>query len=226
MLERESRKLCADRGARADVSMRILEDIKDVDLLQVPALAETDRKLVMIAKHLCGGGTDLALNMVVRSQEVVDRTAAILIAQCCFGKISTDTFLGHSFLDRLGLGIEYFDWLRVVSEWATSIPSAPSPGSPEGLPAQEALEVLDGTHVTSSLPSPLPSSFSLKSSDHIPASGRHTLSRKARYLVSVARAHVLASSGFDVRLVEYVPSSITPQNIALLATRKQSSSLQ
>ena len=219
LLERESRKLCADRGARADVSVRILEDIKDVDLLQVPALAETDRKLVMIAKHLCGGGTDLALNMVLRSQEVVERTAAILIAQCCFGKISTDTFLGHGFLEELGLGIEYFDWLRVVSEWSTSAPSEPSPGSPEGLPAQEALQVLDDTHITSSLPSPLPSSFSLKSSDHFPASARHTLSRKARYLVYVARGFVLASAGFDVRLIEYVPSSITPQNIALLATR-------
>jgi hypothetical protein len=58
------------------------------------ASTEENRQLVVIAKHLCGAGTDLAL----KSLEPINQVSACVMATCCHGACTWDDYVGRDYL--------------------------------------------------------------------------------------------------------------------------------
>ncbi|KNC47909.1 coiled-coil domain-containing protein 76 [Thecamonas trahens ATCC 50062] len=209
LLEREKRRWVAERGMRRSLALRVRIDIKDADLAALPDVDPTAPR-VMVAKHLCGGATDLALYMATRTETLRDSFEAVYIAQCCYGKVSADTFVGMPFLAQRGLA-RYFSWIRRCSEWAISIEGAS----------------LDAPSLADWLASNARTSWRARCSvaddhltvDDLPASLRVAIGYKARTLIELARAWYLESQGFITRRVEYVPLCVTPQNVLLVGLR-------
>lgn len=80
-------------------------------------LLKKDIKLVGIAKHLCGGATDLAIHSLTQSP----LTYGVVIATCCHQKCDLRTYVNIPFLDQLGFKKDYEkSWLFKTTSWAVS----------------------------------------------------------------------------------------------------------
>lgn len=80
-------------------------------------LLKKDIKLVGIAKHLCGGATDLAIHSLTQSP----LTYGVVIATCCHQRCDLRTYVNIPFLDQLGFMKDYEkSWLFKTTSWAVS----------------------------------------------------------------------------------------------------------
>lgn len=72
-------------------------------------------RVVVIAKHLCGAGTDLALKSM---EPIKERVGACLLATCCHGVCDWKEYVGRDYLhelmtsDKLPFGPDEFDLMR------------------------------------------------------------------------------------------------------------------
>ena len=83
---------------------RVTCDLAHVDLkrlLDSKVVQSGSCHLVVIAKHLCGSGTDLALRSLVPVRNMVTEC---LLATCCHGLCSWDDYVGRSQLSQLMMG--------------------------------------------------------------------------------------------------------------------------
>ena len=110
-------------------------------------VASGGRKLVAIAKHLCGCATDFALRCLVSASDPAasageekeqrgDSNAtssppaisAVMIATCCHHRCTWDTYVNRSFMERLGFGSREFALIALLSSWATNASESGSDG--------------------------------------------------------------------------------------------------
>ncbi len=119
-------------------------------------------RLVVVAKHLCGAGTDLALKSLVPVRQRVD---ACLMATCCHGVCSWEHYVGRDYLRRVlqmdKFGPTEFDLIRrwasatashgaeLLYDSATPLGSSGKEGTDPlvGLTCQSFLESSDATQV-------------------------------------------------------------------------------
>ena len=74
-------------------------------------------RLIGIAKHLCGGATDLAIHSLSQSP----LTYGVIIATCCHQRCDQRTYVNIDFLDKLGFKKDYEkSWLFKTTSWAVS----------------------------------------------------------------------------------------------------------
>ncbi len=83
----------------------------DVSHVNLPVVLERDEtyskaRILVIAKHLCGAGTDLALKSLIPIREKIN---ACLIATCCHGICSWEHYVGRDILRRVMEGQESDD---------------------------------------------------------------------------------------------------------------------
>lgn len=70
-----------------------------------------------IAKHLCGGATDLAIHSLTQSP----LTYGVIIATCCHQRCDLRTYVNIPFLDEIGFEKDYEKmWLFKTTSWAVS----------------------------------------------------------------------------------------------------------
>ncbi|CAI2366644.1 unnamed protein product [Moneuplotes crassus] len=80
-------------------------------------LVDPNIKIVGIAKHLCGGATDLAIHSLTQSP----LTYGVIIATCCHQRCDERTYVNIDYLNELGFKKDYEkSWLFKTTSWAVS----------------------------------------------------------------------------------------------------------
>jgi tRNA:m4X modification enzyme len=202
---------------------------------RVPTVKQSKRReLVVVAKHLCGVGTDLALKSL---EPIKDNVTACIIATCCHGVCFWKDYVGRDYLAAAmvhegsslsSFGAAEFELLRLWS--SGTVKDAARDGSQsgadnnadsehanprEGSRSGDTGRALNVTRVVEAL--------NLRC-------GAQGLGRACQRLIDYGRREYLRkviffddetnqSSANNVQLLYYVPDSVTPQNAALIAHR-------
>jgi tRNA:m4X modification enzyme len=97
-------------------------DLKDLDISKInedQVFIHPVTKITVVAKHLCGSATDLALNCLLRLPEQIE--ASLCIATCCHHACTWESYVGRElFKDLVNMTEAEFMQLRVASSWATA----------------------------------------------------------------------------------------------------------
>lgn len=89
--------------ARGFQCVRERMDIADFDLVKWLTHSKEEVKVVGIAKHLCGGATDLALTSFEHLKKLEDfpsKLAGLSIATCCHHACDTKTYVNLAFIAK------------------------------------------------------------------------------------------------------------------------------
>lgn len=165
-------------------------------------------QLVVVAKHLCGAGTDLAL----KSLRDVDVDACVM-ATCCHGVCNWNDYVARSFLmQEFGesFGAAEFELLRKWSSGTVASVFGAAADTEHQTPVDDGRDPYGVTAVSSSL--------NLKC-------GIQGLGRACQRLLDAGRCEYMrkvlfADGSHDVSLCQYVGAEVTPQNAVLIARRK------
>ena len=108
IVDRDTRRRKLDKNFRDEyVTMREKMDISDFNVekfIQVQKQAEVIQKeadVICIAKHLCGGATDLSLTSLLQRQKD-NLVRGVAIATCCHHQCDLKTFCNLEFLKTEG----------------------------------------------------------------------------------------------------------------------------
>ena len=130
LLERESRKFKFDARHNKETFKRIRIDISHFDLDKISEVyneekeevksTASDYKVVAIAKHLCGGATDICLTSLTREDLKNVQPTGVLIAPCCHHSCDLRTYVNIPYLEKLGLTRNQMIKLFASTMWANS----------------------------------------------------------------------------------------------------------
>eukprot|EP01059_Diplonema_ambulator_P036405 TRINITY_DN9059_c0_g1_i1.p1 TRINITY_DN9059_c0_g1~~TRINITY_DN9059_c0_g1_i1.p1 ORF type:complete len:693 (+),score=157.20 TRINITY_DN9059_c0_g1_i1:652-2730(+) len=142
---------------------------------------------VVIAKHFCGDATDLAIKSIENPDASIK---AAVVAPCCHPKISFAKYTGGEYLAAHGFDCNDFEAMQVLMEISR--------------------ERTQHKHQASY-------AKKLCNLDKVPHAAFYALGRLSRRIIEEGRMHYLRKSWRSVRLVEYVPHAVSPDNLFLLA---------
>eukprot|EP00934_Nitzschia_sp_Nitz4_P002950 Nitzschia sp. Nitz4//scaffold195_size40117//32815//34534//NITZ4_007580-RA/size40117-processed-gene-0.17-mRNA-1//1//CDS//3329540377//2940//frame0 len=208
----------------AHVSLpKVLKSITD----QTEAGTTTPR-VVVIAKHLCGAGTDLALKAM---EPVREQVHACLLATCCHGICDWKEYVGRDYLRKMmikegiAFGPEEFNLMRrwcaatVATTVATAAANSTNTVNQQPDEEDEHGEVEEPNcssgHTESTSISNVVESLKLKC-------GIQGLGRACQRLIDYGRVNYLQSNVLTkhgnlatTELFHYVPSTVSPQNACM-----------
>ncbi|KAG7339353.1 methyltransferase [Nitzschia inconspicua] len=255
MVERTGSRSKADTAFRnipkdADISYMKVDGVQwsrcscDLAHVNLPVVLQReefrDTKIVVIAKHLCGAGTDLALKSLSSIQTRID---ACIFATCCHGVCDWNQYVGRDYLrtvmektqnvssepdhpsqcgEKVSFGSAEFDLLR---RWC----AACSPGR-----ASNSAPSLDDA---SDHPVSIPVSSSCTDNQNATSvssvvkslnltCGMQGLGRACQRLIDFGRLEYLRHQIFPdpsstVNLSHYIAPDVSPQNAILSACRSE-----
>ena len=177
-----------------------------------------NNKIVVIAKHLCGAGTDLALKSL-QDVDVQQQVDACVMATCCHGVCSWEQYVGRDFLRTLfgnDFGQAEFDLLRRWSSGTVATGCCADKTAPNNDDEHGKCIVDDGKDPMSV--ASIIQSLGL-------GCGHEGLGRACQRLLDHGRLEFMRQMLFSigecqVEMFHYVPSTVTPQNAVLVARRK------
>eukprot|EP00928_Gymnodinium_smaydae_P068915 TRINITY_DN5220_c2_g4_i1.p1 TRINITY_DN5220_c2_g4~~TRINITY_DN5220_c2_g4_i1.p1 ORF type:complete len:756 (-),score=120.45 TRINITY_DN5220_c2_g4_i1:36-2279(-) len=171
-------------GGSAPVTRRLQADIGDDD-----AWPETGQ-ITLLAKHLCGFSSDLAIDAAVR---LGSRLSLLCLAPCCHATMSWTKLSPHSqqWFEDAGFPCSLQDFSLLVDVIRLS---------------------RAGTESSQYVPC---AKWRLR--QHVDQSEIESLGRKACRAIDEARLARLRAVGLDVKIVEYCDGSFTPDNVLILA---------
>ncbi len=179
-----------DVAVASSSSIRICLDVASLD---IPALFQVHAPpaagVLVCAKHLCGLGTDLALDCIERARGW-PHLRGILIAPCCHQSIDWDALpesFRQWFLDR-GFRSSWWTLLKLL------VHSSKSGTITEHFGSFSALSEILPLRV-------------------------HALGRLARRCIEEARCCRLNALGFSTRIFRYCPAAVSPDNLVIVAQR-------
>ncbi len=208
----------------------LLNHPRNNDAFQVSE--DSTDELVVVAKHLCGVGSDLALKSLY---PIRSRVTACIFATCCHGVCRWNGYVGRDYLQKavqteeLPFGEAEFDLMR---KWAGAVVMEPTIVGSNADPCEDDDEGDDNRHYTS----PDNDNNDLLKSVGIAAvaegldCGTRGLSRACQRLIDYGRReyihHMLGdASDLKVEMLRYTPDETSPQNTALIGYRKSLSSV-
>jgi tRNA:m4X modification enzyme len=206
-----------------------------------------ERQLVVIAKHLCGAGTDLALKSL---EPIKDQVSACVMATCCHGACTWDDYVGRDYLCQAmkqaegdpSLSIADFgrDEFELLRRWSAGTVMTPNSNgkSDDDDTANAASEDKEEVDEHSNLKA----ASETRSTDDSAFSGIGVidvvealqlkcnvqgLGRACQRLIDYGRREYLRKVLFadksdqpgSAEVLYYVPADVTPQNAALVAQR-------
>ena len=184
---------------------RVVGDVGDLARLELPLPPEARGGVVVIAKHLCGSATDAGLRALCAPDGALAAWAgACCIAPCCHQKARPAAHCNRRFLAERGFGADDAERTRggAVSErefrtltMLVQISRAADARGFAGYKRSNFLRVLGFRRC-------------------------RELGRLARRLLEEGRLRYLREHGWDARLVRYVDASVTPDNLAIIATKR------
>lgn len=96
IVDRDTRKFKLDKHFKDRfLTFREKMDMADFDLPAFLHHKEIEGKIYCVAKHLCGGATDMALTSILQKKDIVN---GIAIATCCHHCCDLKTFCNLDFL--------------------------------------------------------------------------------------------------------------------------------
>lgn len=110
------RKLYAHAAHSGFTRLRI--GLEDLDTAALTKRLAPGKGALMVAKHLCGAGTDYALRSAVSARAAGAPPVAVVLATCCHHRCTWGSYPNRAFLRRLGLGRANFEALCRVASWA------------------------------------------------------------------------------------------------------------
>ncbi|WBW72698.1 tRNA 2'-O-methyltransferase Trm13 [Schizosaccharomyces osmophilus] len=150
----------------------------------------TEKPQFAYSKHLCGAATDLTLNSIRNSS-----MRAVLIALCCHHHCRWEALSSHSRLqlEKWGIrGVKAFQVLRQMTGWGINS-------------LRENMQASGGadTHYSG-----------------LTHEERVQIGLKCKHIINTLRKLDCERLGYNTRLVYYVNSDVTLENVALLARKK------
>jgi tRNA:m4X modification enzyme len=214
-----------------------LEDVQwsrlvcDLAHVNLPTVMKNQKgKILVIAKHLCGSGTDLALKSIDPIKEDV---SACVLATCCHGVCTWKDYVGRDYLteamecDKLSFGSAEFDLLRRWSAGTVSSLEVKTTTNHNAQPHHQDPADVEVEHtVYDDCKDSDPSQGSLYISavvQHLGLiCGIQGLGRACQRLIDHGRREYLRRVIFAKKkgahkLIYYVPPEVTPQNALLLS---------
>lgn len=189
---------------------RLRVDIQHLNLQGIDSI-NNYKRIVGLGKHLCGGATDLTLQCL--STQSNQRVAGIVLALCCHHRCTYNAYVGHVFLQEAGFLPEEFYILTALTSWATC-------SAKDSVPLQKKV---DQDPDTDQGPETDSSSEEKQMNENryarlgLKAHYREEVGRKAKQLLDYGRVKHLNTQGFQSRLIQYVDTEETPENVALVA---------
>ncbi|XP_026497244.2 tRNA:m(4)X modification enzyme TRM13 homolog isoform X1 [Vanessa tameamea] len=192
---------------------RLRADLANLALERVPAVRASEA-VVGYAKHLCGVATDYALRCIT-STGVLDKVSGLALATCCHHRCERAACLASRPLQGLGIDAEDFNVLLGVVSWATcgdgrsrDARKRPLADSRTHTRTQTRAEVTDDdgeNYGTKNL--------------NLSQERREIIGKRAKMLLDWGRVLYLKELGFDARLVYYVSSTVSLENVCILAKK-------
>ncbi|XP_045504885.1 tRNA:m(4)X modification enzyme TRM13 homolog isoform X2 [Colias croceus] len=196
-----------DENKSDDLSFRLRADLAHLVLNAVPAVKVCDA-VVGFAKHLCGVATDFSLRCLTAPGSL-DKVRGIVLATCCHHRCMRGAYVANQQLAELGVDADDFNVILGVVSWATcgdgrsrdkKLDSSPDK---ENKPLNsEDLEKEVGTKYLG-----------------LSREAREEVGRRAKALLDWGRVLYLRGCGFDARLAYYVPSSVSLENVCIIARK-------
>eukprot|EP00612_Vaucheria_litorea_P002082 CAMPEP_0171456436 /NCGR_PEP_ID=MMETSP0945-20130129/2920_1 /TAXON_ID=109269 /ORGANISM="Vaucheria litorea, Strain CCMP2940" /LENGTH=237 /DNA_ID=CAMNT_0011981853 /DNA_START=448 /DNA_END=1158 /DNA_ORIENTATION=- len=90
-------------------------DIRDLEIAKLPL--PSNKLPVILAKHLCGVGTDYALRSILTSETGI---GGVAIATCCHHCVDFNDYVNTNFLSKMGFEKDDLPALGRLGGWATS----------------------------------------------------------------------------------------------------------
>uniref|UniRef100_A0A1A7WEF0 tRNA:m(4)X modification enzyme TRM13 n=2 Tax=Iconisemion striatum TaxID=60296 RepID=A0A1A7WEF0_9TELE len=233
LVERCSTRFKVD-GKHQDAGVefeRLQVDIQHLDLSKVPLLQQKKLPLVGVGKHLCGAATDLALRCLLGTAGAGEKTGpaskrfkpsyppeprpademtqdpslatwphpllGLAVALCCHHRCEWRHYVGQEFFQQKGLGPAEFSSFCRMSSWATC---GLRPTHQRG--EDDAHQPVEETDAIGSF---------------LTAVERQQLGRLCKLLIDGGRCHFLQTRGFSTKLIGYVDTGVTLENVLLTA---------
>ncbi len=215
---------------------RVRCDLAHVDITKALGAQKDFSKTVVIAKHLCGAGTDLALKSI-RNLASID---GCIFATCCHGLCNWNDYVGRdcllsSFCSKTS-GLTSFgeSQFNLMKRWASASverrsPNSNSPSSDDDQTEDDHPTFPDDDNDDEGKASNI---FAVVGELGLACGGKG-LGRVCQRLIDYGRCDYMrkallasedhSSSGggtYNVRLLHYVPRDVTPQNALIIATRE------
>jgi len=194
----------------------------------------SQQNIIVVAKHLCGAGTDLALKSL---QSISDRIAGCVFATCCHGVCNWTDYVGRDYLldifassDDQTFGEQEFDLMKkwgagsAVESTSSSETSGATGVADDKEDEDEKHNTYDAEQDTIEYPEKLPSVVT----DLSLACGTKGLGRACQRLIDYGRVEFMKHVLFKDRsgscgeratnMKHYVDPDVTPQNALLCST--------
>ena len=181
---------------------RVVADVRYLAAKTLVPLREAKNGgTIAITKHLCGGATDSSI-IALCKEPLMDFVGACCFAPCCHQKTRKDQYCNIPFLESMGFcqthiglrgGIQDTDFKNFGMLISMS----------------RATDLQDFEYKKSHL------------LDLLGFARASQLGRQARRLFEEGRIRYLRDHGFDARLVRYCDKTITGDNLAIIATKRE-----
>ena len=191
-------------------------------LKSVNEAQSSQKNIVVVAKHLCGAGTDLALKSL---EPISHRVAGCVFATCCHGVCNWTDYVGRDYLrgvlanDGETFGEKEFDLMK---RWGAG--SAVESESSNGTAAPTDTSTASGeeeeeNHNTNATEQDYPQKLSSVVSELGLSCGSKGLGRACQRLIDYGRVEymkqILFKDGSETSMKHYVDPEVTPQNALL-----------
>ncbi|XP_075982064.1 tRNA:m(4)X modification enzyme TRM13 homolog [Anticarsia gemmatalis] len=226
LLDRASLRHKRDNARRA-AALRLRADLAHVALQQVPAV-QGSQHVVGLAKHLCGVATDYALRCIT-ADGVLDKTRGVVLATCCHHRCDRSAYIANRPLQELGISGDEMNVMLGIVSWATCGDGRSRERRNREDNEQEHLEQTgDEEHneqVTNEPRNGDPTSEPHteqevpRASAALSTEQRAEVGRRAKHLLDWGRVLHLRARGFDARLCYYVPSTVSLENVCIVAKK-------
>lgn len=189
------------------------------------ALDDRTSDIVVVAKHLCGCGTDLALKSLI---PVTKKVSYVIMSTCCHGACNWQDYVGRDFIQKVmtmddGLSSFGAKEFKLLMSWSAGTVKAVDPNKkkPESNPSStEEVEHREALSTAGNISLEFGVTKIVESIGLV--CGVHGLGRACQRIIDFGRLQFIKkalSFGDNCELLYYVPDSITPQNALLIAHR-------
>ncbi|CAO0791320.1 unnamed protein product [Mucor circinelloides] len=203
---------------------RQLIDIKDLDLSKVECIADNNKKVVAVSKHLCGCATDISLKCLMnyveteKSKGQTDPIQGIIIALCCHQICRYEMYPNQEYLESINMSKIEFERMCKMTSWATCHSGG---GSNKAAKISDAEPAEEDEHANNNEDGDDNSDETTNHFSGRDHKERESIGYKCKRVIDAGRAKYLEQFGFDAKLVYYVDSATSLENCALIATPKQ-----
>lgn len=218
---------------------RLNIDIQHLNLEKVDSIVDSLNRICAVGKHLCGGATDLSLRCLFESKtssrhsttssppvkrscnhssSIKSSLHSCVFALCCYHRCTWQTYVGRDYMTKHNFSPLQFLRITKMAGWATC-----------GFQRRDDnnfSDVIDDTNEGEHGKNEHEDRDINKEKLHI-SLGLSTeqqieIGRKCKRLIDQGRIEYINCHGYKGKLVKYIDSNITPENIALVITTASS----